>query len=326
MTISLGALIYCVPAYHLYLWKNPIYIYAVWGVIWGVIGINHGHKAGFIAQKEIKHFLFRSGIGVGLFLCYICVILIVAFAFLVPLLNIGQQIECGNNFKELALALGMYANEHPDNMLPELSPKQGHLMFENDTDEMLPIYPNYITGLKLLICPADFENKFISINQAKLFTRSSLNKKKYKLEEVFQHSSYCYLGYAIKNDKEMRVFVEAYKKRIAQGLPFNTDMEVEPGTGTDGGNKLLRLRKPEIDFENISEKEKRAYWKYSSETAVMWDCCSLVPDQKEPILRHMNRGIRVLFLDGHNEFIHYGKDRWPATEETLRLFWELEHL
>ena len=246
------------------------------------------------------------------------------FAVLVPLLNIGQSIGCGNNFKELGLVLSMYANEHPDNMLPELSPQKGHLMFENNTGEMLPIYPNYIVGLKLLICPADFENKFISINQAKHFPRGSLDAKQYNPEEIFQHSSYCYLGYAIKNDKEMRAFVEAYKKRIAQGLPFTTDIEVPPGTGTDGGDKILRLR--DVDLSKCSGVEKRKHWKSMSETAVMWDRCALAPNQKEPVLSHMNRGIRVLFLDGHNEFIPYNEDRWPLTEETLRMFWELEHL
>ncbi len=323
IAIILGALVYFVPAYYLYLWKNQIYACAFVGISCGAIGIYYGHKTCLAVRDRIKLSLLSS-ISLGLLSCYIGVLLIVEFTILILILNVNQSRGCENNQKQLGLECLIYASRHPHFMLPELSSQKNVLMFD-----MGSIYPDLIKDPRILICPADYENNMALTNLSERFISNVFDPEKYNPKMFFQHSSYCYLGYEISNDKEMYTFVQAYKERIVRGLPFDTDLDVAPGTGTDGEDKILRLRYlagilVPFNQEDLMKGEKKA--KAMSKKPVMWDRCSLAPDQKEPVLRHMNRGIRVLFLDGHSEYIRYGECRWPLTEETLRLFWELENL
>jgi prepilin-type processing-associated H-X9-DG protein len=327
VALGLGLLLYYAPAYHLYLWAPKIHLFAGVGILCGIIRIITGYLSQCSMRENTRLKSIRRGIRVGIALCCISIVLIIVFAYLAPLKNVGQRVNCFSNLKVLGLSMAFYAEGHPERMRPQLSSTKGRLMFMNDVLDGQSLYPHYFGDPRILICPADFANALSSTDLSARFTEGSFDSEKFNPEDFFEHSSYCYLGYQISNDEEMRAFAEAYKQRIKQGLPFDTDLEVPPGTGTDGGDKILRLRqRPKIDFETCSEEEKQAHWKRGAETAVLWDRCSLAPDQNEPLFCHQPNGINVLFLDGHSEFIRYGEGRWPATEETLRLFWELQNL
>jgi hypothetical protein len=54
--------------------------------------------------------------------------------------------------------------------------------------------------------------------------------------------SYVYLGYVIENQTQLEAFSDAYKRIIAEGGDFTTDLKVPMGQGNCDGDTIYRLR------------------------------------------------------------------------------------
>ncbi|MCC6698672.1 MAG: hypothetical protein IT365_23815, partial [Candidatus Hydrogenedentes bacterium] len=143
-------------------------------------------------------------------------------AILIPAImrarDAAQRASCQGNLKQSASVFLMWANEH-DGILPPLASTQGEFRAADDT-----IYPKYMYDLKPLVCPSDpdgpGEDSAIS---------------------GVTDDSYFYLGYMMTNETEARAFIEAYKARAAEGGGFEEDLQVEPGKGTGGSDRIVRL-------------------------------------------------------------------------------------
>ncbi|HPO15358.1 MAG TPA: hypothetical protein PLI09_18085 [Candidatus Hydrogenedentes bacterium] len=125
--------------------------------------------------------------------------------------------------------------------------------------------------------------------------------------------SYFYLGYEVKNDKDMEAFAEAYKRIIQSGQTFEQDLTIEGGSPSEGKTVLHRL--------NILPPPIPPGAKRPPLPGLRAD----IPVLIERIDHNKNKGGHVLFLDGHVEFIDY-PGRWPMTEKTISILNELDEM
>ncbi len=205
---------------------------------------------------------------------------------------------CGNNLKRVHYALREYVNESRGQFYPPLSSQPGVLMFSAEAipqkDDIGP----------RLTCP--------TIRYAKQPTTGPASP--------FDDQSYFYLGYAVRDEDDVEVFAQAYRKQIAEGGTFDGDLVVENGEGT---RVLHRLS------EGVGELLR-------AEGAVPTNEISAATISKIPVLierdlGHINadnvegpnriRGAWVLYLSGDVRFVESGT--WPITEKTQRILAEL---
>jgi len=229
-------------------------------------------------------------------------------AIMLPALARGREAarraSCANNLKQMGLVFKMYANEAPNGFFPQLSPDAGQLMFSGKE-----VFPKYLTDSSILVCPSDSQNRSDSTKGDPL---SAINDK-----------SYVYLGYVISSDDEMEAFAKVYKERVAQGLPFDTDLKAPPGRGSMGTDTFYRLREG-VEREFIKDnKDPAAAARIQSEIPVMWD--GVGATQRMTFFNHVPGGSNVLFMDGHVEFVKY-PNKWPLTKRTAEIISELDAL
>lgn len=259
-------------------------------------------------MRDKKHLIF------GIVKCYCCIaitkLLLVFIAILLVMMYIG--LLCQVNLEEIRVRFYLYADNHPSGCYPQLSNCSGQLTFLNKFVDGTPFLTE--DYLKRFGCPSNLDSS--------------------------AHTSYCYLGYVITNDDEMRSFADAYKKRIATGLPFDTDLDVPPGTGTGGSDKIFRFRLDMTDiFEQLGWDEVK-----QNSIPMIWERCVMPPDSTTPkrsrpsalfpeiLFAYLCRGVSpstsiyISPYKGVVRAIDYGEGKWPMTEETLRLLWELENL
>ena len=280
-----------------------------------ITGIISGHIAQFLVWRGPENSAHKKRSVKGLVLNYISLVLFVSIVGAIQVAIIRNAVACQGNMKGMCAALYSFSARQQGGFFPQLSSEKGRLIFKNDhngTDYLLK--GNW--DISFFICPYDQEQQ----------------NPKTNLEEYIKNPSYCYLGYIITNDTEMRAFAEAYKKRIAEGLPFDTDLEVPPGMGTGGSDKIFRFR----SRDKMSEILKELGWSEEQlgNVPLIWDRCVLAPDQDTPVHRHPEvptlyprpTVIHVDYYGGYGDSLRYGEGKWPMTEETLRLFWELENL
>lgn len=203
---------------------------------------------------------------------------------------VAHRAACGNNVKQIALVLRMYAWESDDRLLPPLSNEPGRLMFANDRQSRPPLYPEFMTDLSILYCPAASE----------VIAPGELSPAR-----AFDDHAYFYLGYQIANQEELEAFAEDYRKSVGTGGAFEGDIMGQVTT-------LQRLRLP----------EKGPGFAFRPEDA---EALSLTPIHIERPLAHLPGGSNVLYLDGHVEFIKMNT-KWPVTQEAMDVLLELDGL
>ncbi len=198
--------------------------------------------------------------------------------------------RCQNNLKQLGLVFKMFANESKGARFPVLSPQAGHLMFANENPGMNPVYPEYITDLSILICPASKEASLLKDPA-----------KKSDPKVLIDDYSYFYLGYAITNEAELKAFAEAYKERVAKGQKFDEDLTTPNGT--------LHL---------LREGVERFFVKDPSNPASSAQVQSEIPVLIERPENHTPTGGNVLFMDGHVEFRRYSENgQFPMSKTAI---------
>ena len=265
----------------------------------GLPGILLGHLAksdiaiarGQLSGKGIATWgLVLSYTGTGLFF------LLFLPSLLYPLYGRGWEsvyrVNCMNNLKQMGLVAKIYANENQGKYFPPLSSESGRLMMSAGA-----IYPGVLTDPTILICPSHPH-------------ADELRQISDPLDMIGDHS-YFYLGYVVTSDEEVAAFAEVYRQRMAEGLPFDEDIQVAPGTGSAGGDAILRLRE---------RLEPHLGDGTGNVNGTMWQ--SRIPILIEPPDNHHPAGANVLYMDGHVEFIRY-PGKWPMTETTMNTLMEL---
>jgi len=205
--------------------------------------------------------------------------------------------SCANNLKQLALVLKMFANESKRSYYPRLSPEAGRLMFANEAEDMKPVYPEYMTDMFVMICPAGPQAGLLEKPDTK-------SDPKVLIDDL----SYFYLGYVIRNEADMKAFAEAYKVRVAKGLKFDEDLDTPQG-------KLYLLREG-VERSLVKKSNDPAEWaRMQAETPVLI----------ERLGHHEPEGSNVLFMDGHVEFLRYDT-KWPMTKATMDVLKSLDEM
>jgi len=208
----------------------------------------------------------------------------------------ARRASCQNNLKQMGIVMKMYANESRGEAFPALSSEPGNLMMTGDA-----VYPEFMTDLHVLICPSDADDSMTTPT------------------DVRDHS-YWYLGYVVTNQAELEAFHKAYMRVVEEGGDFEDDLLVEPGTGTAGSDRIIRVREG-VDVPPLRDPDEIAL-----RTAYNQDEIPVMFERVGPRgeSHHPEPGGHVLFMDGHVEFVPFGA--WPYTEEALALFSEMDQL
>jgi prepilin-type processing-associated H-X9-DG protein len=216
--------------------------------------------------------------------------------------------QCQNNLKQLGIVFKMFGNESRGARYPQLSAEAGTLMYANVNAEGRAVYPEYVTDVKLFVCPADPEAMAILEG----VTRETA-------VQLIDDQSYFFLGYLITNDEEMEAFAAAYKERLAEGSVFDTDLIVGEGKGTNGGDRLFVLREG-IERFLITDINRASAATRAQSTVPL-----LIERPGNHPLPNGGQGGSVLYMDGHVEFLKF-PGKWPMTEKTIQILEGLDAL
>ena len=194
--------------------------------------------------------------------------------------------ECANNLKMMGLVFKMYANEHRDRF-PVIDGRRGNLIVDADT-----IFPEYLTDLSVLRCPADTKIKVPAT------------------ADDVTDQSYFYLGWVVTTEEEGLALMDAYESLDLDQR--GEDIEVPEGKGNRGGNKIFRFRQGIERFFITDINNPAAAAMAQSEMPIMWDRTG----------RHVAGGSNVLYMDGHVEFVKY-PGKFPMTERFMNRLEEI---
>jgi prepilin-type processing-associated H-X9-DG protein len=283
---------------------------AVPGIIAGLISINQAKGTGGASSG-----MALAGIIIGPALCVLWIAVVgLQAAILLPAIararDAAWRSECQNNEKQIGLVCKMFANENRQQYFPELSPEAGRLMFTVDpTNDSASVYPEYLMDPSVLSCPNDEDAPTSDHEMGDPYL-------------FIDDHSYYYFGYVITSDEEMANFAEAYRARIAAGLSFNEDLEVAEGRGTNGGNRIFRLREGVERFAITDITNPAGAAMAQSSVPVLMDSPNYSSGYAE--FNHIPGGANVLYMDGHVEFVKLGT--WPVTQETLAILRSLDEM
>ena len=216
----------------------------------------------------------------------------------VPSDSARLRASCQNNLKQMGIIFKMFANEAKGQVWPCLSPKSGTLFVANESEGISNVYPEYLTDVSVLLCPADKDAE-----KLKETAKSSDPRL------LFDDQSYIYLGYAISNQDDLAAFAQAYKDIVAKGEEFDRDLTLP------GGKTLYRLR----------EGVERFFITDINDAGQSAKIQSTIPVLIERPGNHKPDGGNVLYMDGHVEFIRYADDgTWPMTKAAMETLKHLE--
>ncbi|MCP4643505.1 MAG: zf-HC2 domain-containing protein [bacterium] len=197
----------------------------------------------------------------------------------------------GANLKQLGLVFKMYANESEGEKYPPLAPYEGVW-----TIDVRAICPKYLSpeGIGILVNPARPDSGKLTKRLEELVAEESVD-----WEEVTRlvAKSYVYTGWSVMDADDLEVLSRQYAKLD----PPQYDEDV----GADG-KTVYRLREGIERFFISDINNPAATASAQSDVAVMFE--AVFDKRRKP------KGINVLYMDGHVEFIPYG-EAFPALPE-----------
>ncbi len=234
----------------------------------------------------------------------------------------ARRASCANNFKQIGLSLKMYASESRSEMFPAAK------VFRCDGDpsgmtrifNMDAVYPEYLPGLNVLVCPSALhpggpeelwdEGGTPSPNWED--TPGFTGNGTVETCEVFEYP-YVYFGWVVDTEAlkrqvadegSLHEFQESLES-LAENIEtdpetVDNDWTLDPVVG--GVDTFFRFREG-IERVFITDiNNPGASSKSQSDVVVMWDQVSR-DDLTE--FNHVPGGSNVLFLDGHVKFQKY---------------------
>jgi prepilin-type N-terminal cleavage/methylation domain-containing protein/prepilin-type processing-associated H-X9-DG protein len=250
----------------------------------------------------------------------------------------ARRSSCANNLKQLGVIYKMFANESGGNKWPASAPANS-----NNRQDFSKIFPEYLTDLKLLVCPSDqhADPDFFVQKVKDAFTVSP----DAGYAELAFVRSYGYLSWATVNNNSFeasRTGRAAYRtqQNCASNCNYDVDLNLTnlgvyglPATqtrypyaqpiaeGSNGGPILFRLREGIERFFITDINNSSGSAKAQSTIPVQLDTFAVDGTNTGPsstvTFNHIPGGANVLFMDGHVEFSKYqsGPDgKYPVTQ------------
>ncbi len=210
-----------------------------------------------------------------------------------------RRTVCQENIVQLREAFQAFASNH-DGVWPAMSPEPGQLMFGEG------VYPDYLGDPGVLVCPSDEAPPSATDPNS-----------------LLDDHTYAYLGYVIRNNKELEAFVEAYRQRVADGLGFEDDLDGPVLAGTDEPHVFRRLTSGLVDGGKTGPGGVDP-----AKIPVLIERFEVFGAPGVGIMgayfRHIPGGANVLYLDGHVEFVKYPS--WPVSPEVAELLSRMDAL
>ena len=224
----------------------------------------------------------------------------------------SRRASCENNLKQMGVVFKMYANEANGERWPA---KTVEFSF---TPAPAALYPEYLTDVKILICPSDSQGQDMLKANGDPTRKWVDDNGVLDLVRLAKHgdASYGYIGFAVASNNWLKDWPSPTAVQVAMAPMFlNTDADFTMNHPVLGPLQVQRLREGIERFLITDINNPAASAQAQSSLSVMFDVIST----KVENFSHIPGGANALYMDGHVEFIRYPSEQFPVTKEFAQL-------
>jgi prepilin-type N-terminal cleavage/methylation domain-containing protein/prepilin-type processing-associated H-X9-DG protein len=220
----------------------------------------------------------------------------------------ARRASCANNIKQAMLAFKMYAGEWNGRF-----PQMGRALIPGDgyrptfTPKGRAIYPEYISDMKVFVCPS---SPFAGQKPPWQNLDGTVNADRIDWW-TYDYSAYAYPPDATDLNNDILVFFGALRTGIngPDGEAFlDRDVTLPSPIGTRRITTVYRYREGIERFFITDINNPAASSMAQSEMPVFWD----IPSADIGEFNHVPGGCNVGYLDGHVEFLKYPTTKFPV--------------